>query len=172
MNTKVLAGGLVVIAFIGAVWYWQSTREQENGQVMEKEGMMEVAEKVETKSEVVEPAMESKEMQSDSQMMAQNGYIDYDASKLAFAEKGKVVLFFKADWCSTCIALDKNITENLSELPKDVLLMKVNYDTARDLKKQYNVLGQHTLVQVDSKGVMIASWRGSSTLAELVAEIQ
>jgi thiol-disulfide isomerase/thioredoxin len=97
--------------------------------------------------------------------------MDYDAKHLAFAEKGKVVLFFKASWCPSCQALDKDINANLSKLPADVLILKVDYDNSSELKKKYSVLGQHTLVQVDKDGNMKSTWRGSATVSELLGEL-
>ena len=38
------------------------------------------------------------------------------------------------------------------------VLIKVDYDTEKDLKKQYGVTIQHTLVQTDSDGNKIAKW--------------
>jgi thiol-disulfide isomerase/thioredoxin len=142
---------------------------QEEKMAMEKDKMSN-----ETSMEKKDAMMEKDKMAMEKKdaMMAKGGYIDYDASKLAFAEKGKVVLFFKADWCPTCKALDADITKNLSSLPSDVLIMKVNYDTATDLKKQYSVLGQHTLVRVDKAGKQISAWRNSATLAELLGELK
>jgi thiol-disulfide isomerase/thioredoxin len=121
-------------------------------------------------------ASEKSMMEKDSMMaqdeMMKGGYMDYDASKIGFAEKGKVVLFFKADWCPSCKALDADIIKNISQIPADVMILKVNYDTASDLKKKYNVLGQHTLVVVDKEGTMKSTWRGSATLAELLSELK
>lgn len=82
------------------------------------------------------------------------------------------MLFFKANWCSTCIALDRNILDQHDNIPQDLTILEVNYDDAVELKKKYNVTVQHTLVQVDAEGVMITKWLGSPDLAALVEGVQ
>ena len=91
---------------------------------------------------------------------AESGFIDYDESKLTNAQYGRVVLFFHASWCPSCRGLEKDIINNKNNIPADLLIMKVDYDSSTDLKKKYKVVQQHTLVQVDSKGELIKSNQG------------
>lgn len=112
-------------------------------------------------------------MENDTAMMAKAGsYETYEASKLAMAKEGDVVLFFRASWCPTCRALDADIKKNLSAIPVGVTILDVDYDRYADLKKQYGVTTQHTLVQVDADGKEIAKWVGSATLAELAKNVK
>ncbi len=111
-------------------------------------------------------------MPMDHSMMGHGSYETYTDAKLVRAKTADVVLFFRASWCPTCKALDADIRKNLMSIPKDVLILDVNYDTALDLKKKYGVTYQHTLVQVDSEGNQIARWEGSRTLSALVSEIK
>lgn len=112
-------------------------------------------------------------MEEDDMMMESSGvYETYDAAKLASAEDGDVVLFFRASWCPTCRALDADIRENMSDIPADVTILDVDYDEYSDLKQQYGVTTQHTLVQVDSEGNEIAKWVGSSTLDDVLAKVE
>lgn len=99
-------------------------------------------------------------------------YEAYEASKLSLAEKGKVVLFFHAGWCPTCKAADADIKANLSKIPDGVTILKVDYDSSTELKKKYGVTYQHTFVQVDASGNMLKKWSGSSSLAEIAAQVQ
>jgi len=98
-------------------------------------------------------------------------YEAYDSSKLAYANDGHVILFFNASWCPTCRALDKDIKQNISNIPSGVTILNVNYDNSTDLKKKYGVTYQHTLVEVDSQGNMIKKWQGSRSLNSLIIEI-
>ncbi len=79
----------------------------------------------------------------------------YEAySKVRFDElwgSEKFVLFFHADWCPTCRALEAALKEDLSVLNGHVVL-EVNYDTEEELKKEYGILVQSTVVFVDSNG--------------------
>jgi len=109
---------------------------------------------------------------SDDMKEPAGAYEDYSESKLALADSGKVVLFFKASWCPTCNSLDKNVVANLSDIPAGVHILKVDYDNSTELKKKYGITYQHSFVQVDSKGKQIAKWAGSSTLSDLVKNIK
>jgi thioredoxin 1 len=96
-------------------------------------------------------------------------YLPYDASKLAVANTGDVVLFFHATWCPGCRALDSDITAQLSAIPTDLTILKLDYDTETELKKKYGVTTQQTLVQVDAQGNLIKKWSGSTKLSQVVA---
>jgi thiol-disulfide isomerase/thioredoxin len=82
---------------------------------------------------------------------------------------GDVVLFFNAEWCSTCKEARDNIQADLAGIPTGLTIVTVDYDTAEDLKRQYGVTVQHTFVQVDPEGNELAKWSGSVT-AEEIAE--
>lgn len=99
-------------------------------------------------------------------------YEVYDPTKIILAKNNDVVLFFHASWCPSCRSLDKDINQNLNNIPEGVLIMKVDYDKERDLKKKYGVTYQHTLVQVDENGNMISKWSGSDDLIEILNKIK
>ena len=97
---------------------------------------------------------------------------DYSAGKLALAADGDVVLFFHADWCPSCRSLENDINANLSSIPNNVHILKVDFDSATELKRQYGVVRQHTLVQVDASGAEIQTLTGlTNTLEQVVAQI-
>ncbi len=100
-------------------------------------------------------------------------YEDYNAlDAKEDAELGKVVLFFKASWCPTCKAVDADIMSRLNNIPKGVVIMKVDYDNYSELKKKYGITYQHTFVQIDKDGNMITKWSGSPTLADIISKIK
>jgi thiol-disulfide isomerase/thioredoxin len=117
--------------------------------------------------------MEGKEMVENSIMTKEAGhYEDYTPEEVSeHAKTGKVVLFFKASWCPTCRAVDKDIMANLGKIPGDVSVLKVDYDNSTELKKKYGVTYQHTFVQVDKDGNMIKKWSSSPTLKDLLLNI-
>ena len=120
----------------------------------------------------VEEAQDTEEAADTDTPTGAGSYEPYAPEKLALANEGAVVLFFKASWCPTCRTLDTDIRTNLGEIPKGVTILDVNYDTETALKQKYGVTYQHTLVQVDAHGDMIAKWSGSSTLDALVAQVR
>jgi thiol-disulfide isomerase/thioredoxin len=98
-------------------------------------------------------------------------YPDYSPQTVSDAE-GNIVLFFHAAWCPTCIALNEAIIEEIDNIPDDVTIVKVDFDTEDDLLNKYNVFYQHTLVQVDSQGNELKKWFGSPDLETLLSEIK
>ena len=72
----------------------------------------------------------------------------YSAAALADAQKADkpVALHFRADWCPTCRAQDKVLETLKAEPGLDVTVLEVNYDTEKELKQQYKVRTQSTLV--------------------------
>ena len=101
-------------------------------------------------------------------MMVKGSFTDYSSAKLANAEKGKVVLYFSAPWCPTCQEANRNFTSAMT--PDGLTLLKVDYDSSTDLKRQYGVTYQHTFVQVDKDGRLLKKWSGSTTYDKLQAE--
>ena len=96
----------------------------------------------------------------------------YSDGSLALANEGDVVLFFHAPWCPSCRALESDIEANLSSIPPNVHLLKVDYDSATELKKKYGVVRQHTLVQVDSAGNEIQTLTGLvNTLDQVISQL-
>jgi thioredoxin 1 len=174
-------------------------KEMEEKAMMEKAAMEEKAisdksaigksgDSMETEAEMMkkdetipEAEMEDKDMMKKDDMSAAGAgevmqkagiYTMYDASKLAMANTGDVVLFFKASWCPSCRAVDADIKANLGTIPPSLTIMEVDYDTSTALKQKYGVTTQHTFVQVDAAGTLITKWSGGSTLASVVAKVQ
>jgi len=72
----------------------------------------------------------------------------YSATALAEAEKANqpVALHFHADWCPTCRAQDKVVQALKTEKGLDLTILKVNYDTEKDLKRRFKVNAQSSLI--------------------------
>lgn len=93
-------------------------------------------------------------------MMKPEKYVTHDdwmMHKDAY-KNTKQVLFFAASWCPDCKAIDKALMADASSIPDGVSVVKVDYDKATDLRKQYGVTMQHTFVQVDDMGKEVAQW--------------
>lgn len=185
MDSKVVIGVIGVLV-IGLGVYGYSSSQKESA-MMEQKAMEEEKMMMEQKA-MEEKAMMEKEgammegdkmmekdgamMEKDGAMMSKGSYEKYDPSKLAMAESGKVVLFFKASWCPSCRTLDADIKANMSAIPAGVTILEVDYDASADLKQKYGVTMQHTMVQVDAQGNLINKWSGGSTLASVVGNIK
>lgn len=119
------------------------------------------------------PAWQSQEDQQMTYASNSNAtYKDFNKSEYE-SMKGKApfVLFFHAQWCSTCVELEKNIKAELQQFPMGTIIYKVNYDTEEDLKKEYKVSTQSVFVIVDAQG-QISETLVAPNKAQLVKAIQ
>lgn len=98
----------------------------------------------------------------------QTRYQDYSPAVSASAADKKRVLFFYAPWCPTCRPADAAFRDTTDQIPEDIVLFRVNYDTETELKRQYGITYQHTFVFIDEKGDVIRKWNGGQ-LPELIS---
>lgn len=86
---------------------------------------------------------------------APGAYVDFSEEALATA-RGTRVLFFHAPWCPQCRALEADILA--SGVPEGITVLKVDYDANQDLRQQYGVTLQTTVVALDESGGGAASF--------------
>lgn len=98
-------------------------------------------------------------------------YVPYAKDSFDSVKDKKRVLYFFAPWCSTCRPLDKELTENMEQIPEEVIIFKTSYDSETTLKDVYNVTYQHTFVQVDEQGTEVTKWSGGG-IADIVANVR
>jgi len=108
---------------------------------------------------------------AESNTYSKGNYLRYADINLAETAGQTNVLFFSASWCPSCKTLDEDITSNLNDIPQNVNIIKVDYDDNPDLRKKYDVVTQHTLVQVDQNGEEIKKWVSSINLDNIISEI-
>ena len=98
-----------------------------------------------------------------------DSYVKYDESLLT---SGTNIIFFHATWCPSCRALEKDLTNNITDIPSDITILKADYDTETDLKLKYGVNRQHTLVVVDADGNEVKKLTGlTNTLDQVLNQI-
>lgn len=187
MQTNILVVLVAVLAIVGGGLYFNfgypaGEIMMEKGDAMIKEGeqMMDIGDDMKDEGEVMKKEGEAM-MEKDGAMMEKapegttisaGSYEAYAPEKLARATMGDVVLFFRASWCPTCRTLDADIKKNTSQIPRGVTILDVDYDNSTALKQKYGVTYQHTLVQVDAEGNLIAKWTSSPTLISLISHIK
>ena len=104
-------------------------------------------------------------------------YVEYSKAALDKAADERRVLFFYANWCSTCAPANASFEKNMSKIPADLTLIRINYnDTETDeeekeLARKYGVTYQHTFIQIDKDGTEITKWNGGA-INELLANIK
>jgi len=99
-------------------------------------------------SDIQQPASLETEPLSDS-------YVEYSEDAFANTD-GKRILFFHADWCPQCKALEQDILA--ADIPSDVTIFEVDYDNSQQLKEKYGITLQTTLVSVDTDGDVIKKY--------------
>ncbi len=115
--------------------------------------------------------------QVEQTMMKEGKYLPYSPEVFASTPTTRRVLFFYANWCPTCKPADESFSQNTSQLPSDVTVIRVNYNDTdtdqaeKDLAKKYGVTYQHTFVQIDEQGNEVVKWNGGS-IDELLKNIK
>lgn len=72
----------------------------------------------------------------------------YSAPAFAQAQNAgqPVAVLFHADWCPTCRAQEKTLNSMKGESGLALTVFLANYDTEKDLKRQFGIRSQSTLV--------------------------
>ena len=106
-----------------------------------------------------------------------NKYVEYSRAAYDESAHQRRVLFFYADWCSTCRPADASLQKNVDRFPNDLVVIRVNYnDNATDqeekeLAAKYGITYQHTFIQVDVQGNVVTRWNGGE-IDQLLSKIQ
>ena len=96
-------------------------------------------------------------------------YIDYSLVNFNKHQDKNRWLFFHAKWCHLCVSLEKDIRENLDNIPSDVVIFQVDYDQETELKRQYEVRLQTTVVAISPDGqIKTFNAQASPNLAALI----
>lgn len=95
-------------------------------------------------------------------------YTEYSPELVSSEAYSNRIIFFKADWCPTCSVLDRDIEENLADIPQGTIILEADYDEEIELRKEYDVSVQHTLVLVDQDGEELEQWAGSFNLEDVL----
>jgi thiol-disulfide isomerase/thioredoxin len=93
---------------------------------------------------------------------------EYRADPAAYQD-GNSVLFFYAAWCPDCQGTDASIKQ--TGVPDDINVVKIDYDTANDLRKKYGVTQQHTFVLIGEGGEELKKWTGSDGADDIASQV-
>jgi thioredoxin 1 len=69
-----------------------------------------------------------------------------EAFNAAAAEGKMTLVFFHAPWCPVCKAQEPKVQKHLDSDAKQVVALKVDYDTNKPLRQEMNVSKQSTLI--------------------------
>lgn len=68
--------------------------------------------------------------------------------------KNKFALFYFAEWSKTCQDIQTEITDALDQLPAETVIAKVDFDKELNLKAQYGVTLESTVLVFDKDGTL------------------
>ncbi|OGM04142.1 hypothetical protein A2715_04050 [Candidatus Woesebacteria bacterium RIFCSPHIGHO2_01_FULL_39_32] len=118
------------------------------------------------KQDLMAPKGKDSAVEDGSSTLMGDRYIEYSPEVLASNKDKKRVLYFYANWCPTCRPADADFKANESQIPEDVVLIRVNYNDSdtdseeEQLATQYGITYQHTFVQIDESGNEVTKWNG------------
>jgi len=97
-------------------------------------------------------------------------YVEYSKSRLENAKEEFLVLFFHANWCPTCKAFEEKVLSE--EIPENIKILKVDFDTNGELRKKYNILTQTSFVLVDNDGELKKRWVWGQAIDDVVEKLK
>lgn len=117
-----------------------------------------------------EEMMEDKEAEMEKAEEAASAggamYEEYTAQKRTDLAGKPHLVFFHAEWCSTCLKKEETIKGNLADLP-EVTVLQANFDGEDELKKELGVTMQSTVIAFDSDGNEVRRTQGALTLEQI-----
>ncbi len=170
-NPVIIFIGIVGIIVLGIGAFTLSQNSSQSDSKMQQEGSS-----IEPTNAMMRRNDSANEgMQDDG--MSTSQYVAYSKEVFDSASANRRVLFFYASWCPTCIPADTSFHQNVSKIPSDVIVIRVNYNDPetdqeeKDLAKKYGITYQHTFVQLDNAGNEVTKWNGGQ-IDELLSKIQ
>jgi thiol-disulfide isomerase/thioredoxin len=171
MKIVAVVAGVVII--ILAVGYLTTNAPEGTLEVTNEAPDTMVAEEVSVPAPEEEASMANETIVPTAEVpVAEPGiYATYDATAVAESDAEHILLFFKASWCPSCRALEADILENAAMIPSNVAIFAVDYDTATELKRQYGITRQHSIVEITPTGEAESQVSHGLTLADVLATL-
>ncbi|MFM7857225.1 MAG: thioredoxin domain-containing protein [Flammeovirgaceae bacterium] len=102
-------------------------------------------------------------------------YTDYNnfdiKSESAKVANPKIILFFSSVECLSCKSLERDIEREITTIPFNVFILRVDTLQNKELADKYQVLLPNTFVQINSDQKEIRKWDYSYNFTDLIKEI-
>jgi len=85
-----------------------------------------------------------------------------DSYAEAFAQGKPVVVYFRADWCSTCPPVEAALADIVPQLSDRLTLVKVDVHQRADLAEKFDILSVPTVLLCAADGQVL--WRKSGRI--------
>jgi thiol-disulfide isomerase/thioredoxin len=145
MNKSIISISAVLILTLGAGGFLLLSKDDSsktNTSGNQQSGQQQTASSPSTQVEIAQQV-------EDSAPKPNGSYANYSEDAVAKAD-GDTYLFFHAPWCSQCRSIEAGIVAD--GVPDGVTILKVDYDSGRELRKKYGVTIQTTFIKVDKSG--------------------
>jgi thiol-disulfide isomerase/thioredoxin len=149
---KIVIGIIVTVILVGGGVFVLSSSDNEVGQ-SESSRQSDSSSTTERETTAVDEATD---------VNKSGTYVEYSDSALASAEGTDRVLFFHAEWCSTCKFFEGDIKK--TGVPEGVTVIEIDYDSNQELRDKYDVTVQSTFVLLDETGEVVQKWPFASGL--------
>ncbi len=139
--------------------------------VVEEEVVVEeeTTEEETTEEEVVEEETAEEEAIAET---ASAEYIAYTKETYdSLLGQSPVVLYFHANWCPVCIQLDSDILGAIADFPAGSTILKLDFDEEIELRQEYGVTVQSTLITINAAGEVVEKLSAPSN-SDLIAAIE
>ncbi len=104
------------------------------------------------------------------EMNDKSRYLDYTPERLKNAEEEFIVLFFHASWCPICRAFEEKVLTQ--EIPENMVILKVDFDTNLELRKKYNILTQTSFVLIDNEWNLKKRWIWGKSIEDVIEQTE
>jgi hypothetical protein len=161
MNKRIIVGSIAVFVLVSGVFVVMNNNDDSSSS---PEATNNVAAQFETTTEQgIAQAEESVETNTTTEKIATSGsYVNYSSTAVAEATGTERVLFFHAEWCSTCKFFENSI--KTTGVPEGITILQADFDNDTDLKARYGVNVQSTFVLIDENGEVVKTWPFASGL--------
>ena len=143
----------------------ETTKEEATEEEVAEE---EVVEDETAEEEVVEEETAEEEAVAEA---ANAEYIAYTKETYdSLIGQSPVVLYFHADWCPVCVKLNSDISGAIANFPAGSTILKLDFDQEIELRQEYGVTVQSTLITLNAAGEVIEKLNAPSN-EDLIAAI-
>lgn len=112
----------------------------------------------ETTEEMEENEIEEEVMENSVNADTEGVYTEFSQESYdALLGEKPFALFFHAAWCPVCVGMEEDILSNLAGFPEGTQILKVDFDTATELKETYGIKSQSIVVILNSAGEVEAT---------------
>ena len=100
-------------------------------------------------------------------------YQEYSQDSIAvLPETSMIVLFFSSSGCQSCLQAEAALVRDIEQIPTNVHIFRVDYDSQLSIRRQWGVTSPHTFVEINTDGQFVQRWSSSRDLNSILARLR